>query len=119
MENVYIPAGPEFGEKSYGKNLIVEKSLHGLKTSAARFHEHSAKSTDQSFYAVKDHSNWRDFYPEAEEEIRNDLLYPKCPKVRMTVYVGADDAHDLLTRRSITGIFVMFNNTPLRWVSKC
>ncbi len=36
----------------------------------------------------------------------------------MTVYVDADHAHDLVTRRSITGILVMLNNTPVRWVSK-
>ena len=36
----------------------------------------------------------------------------------MTVYVDADHAHDLVTRRSITGILVMLNNTPKRWVSK-
>jgi hypothetical protein len=33
----------------------------------------------------------------------------------MTVYV---DSHDLVTRRSITGILVMLNNTPIRWISK-
>jgi hypothetical protein len=43
--------------------------------------------------------------------------YPR-PKVRMTVYVDADHAHDLVTRRSITGILMMLNNTPIRWVSK-
>jgi hypothetical protein len=36
----------------------------------------------------------------------------------MTVYVDADHAYDLVTRRSITGILVMLNNTPIRWVSK-
>jgi hypothetical protein len=39
-------------------------------------------------------------------------------QVRMTVYVDADHAHDLGTRRSITGILVMLNNMPIRWVSK-
>jgi hypothetical protein len=39
-EKVYITAGPEFGVDLYGKNLIIDKSLYGLKTSAARFHEH-------------------------------------------------------------------------------
>ena len=43
-EKVYITAGPEFGEKLHGKNLIVVKSLYGLKTCAARFHEHLAES---------------------------------------------------------------------------
>jgi hypothetical protein len=36
----------------------------------------------------------------------------------MTVYVNADHAHDLVTRRSITGIFAMLNNTPIRWKYK-
>jgi hypothetical protein len=36
----------------------------------------------------------------------------------MTVYVDADHAHDLVTRRSITGILVLLNKTPIRWVSK-
>jgi hypothetical protein len=36
----------------------------------------------------------------------------------MTVYVDADHAHDLVTRRSITCILMMLNNTPIRWVSK-
>jgi hypothetical protein len=36
----------------------------------------------------------------------------------MTVYVDADHAHDLVRRISITGILVMLNNTPIRWISK-
>jgi hypothetical protein len=43
----------------------------------------------------------------------------KGPKVRMTVYVDADHPHDLVTRRFITGILMMWNKTPVRWVSKC
>ena len=39
-ERVFIIAGPEFGPELEGKRLIVYKSLYGLKTSAARFHEH-------------------------------------------------------------------------------
>ena len=44
-EKVYTTAGPEFGEKLRGKNLIFVKSLYGLKTSAARFHEHLSRIT--------------------------------------------------------------------------
>jgi hypothetical protein len=43
-EKVYITAGPEFGANLHGKNLIFDKSLYGLKTSAAIFHEHLSKS---------------------------------------------------------------------------
>ena len=73
---------------------------------------------NHSEYLVDDLPNWKDFYPDAEEEIPNDLPMSKGTKVRMTVYVDADHAHDLVTRRSITGILVMLNNTPIRWVSK-
>jgi hypothetical protein len=39
-EKVYITAGPEFGANFHHKKLIIDKSLYGLKTSAARFHEY-------------------------------------------------------------------------------
>jgi hypothetical protein len=42
----------------------------------------------------------------------------KGPKVRKTLYVDADHAHDLVTGRSNTGILMMLNNTPIRWISK-
>jgi hypothetical protein len=58
-------------------------------------------------YPVEDHSNWVEFYPDASEEIPKDLLPEKGPRVWMTVYVDADHAHDLVTRRFITGILVI------------
>jgi hypothetical protein len=39
-----MTAGPEFGVDLHGKNLMIDKSLYGLKTSAARFHEHLSES---------------------------------------------------------------------------
>jgi hypothetical protein len=68
-------------------------------------------------YPVDDHSNWMEFYADASE-IPKDLPPEKGTRVRMTVYVDADHAHDLFTRISITGILVMLNNTPVKWVSK-
>jgi hypothetical protein len=53
---------------------------------------------------VENHSNWMEFYPDASEEITKYLPPEKGPRVRMTVYVDADHAHDLVTRRSITGL---------------
>jgi hypothetical protein len=73
---------------------------------------------DHSVYPVEDHSNWMEFYPDTGEEFPKDIPSEKGPRVRMTVYDDADHAHDLVTRRSITGILVMLNNTPIRWISK-
>ena len=72
---------------------------------------------DHSIYHIDDHPNWRDFYPDSEEEIPNDLPMSRGSKVRMTVYVEANHAHDLVTKRSITSILFMLNDTPVRWVS--
>jgi Reverse transcriptase (RNA-dependent DNA polymerase) len=43
-EMVYITAGLEFETDLHGKSLMIDKSLYGLKTSDARFHEHLAES---------------------------------------------------------------------------
>jgi len=38
--------------------------------------------------------------------------------MRLTCYVDADHARDKVTRRSVTGIILMVNNTPVTWISK-
>ena len=42
----------------------------------------------------------------------------KDPVVRFTIWVDANHAHCMLTRRSVTGIILFLNNTPVKWVSK-
>ena len=42
-EKIYIIAGPEFGPELEGKILIIVKALYGLRTSAARIHEHPSE----------------------------------------------------------------------------
>jgi hypothetical protein len=73
---------------------------------------------DHSVYPVEDHSNWMEFYPDAGEEIPKNLLPVKGPRVRMTIYVDANHAHDLVTRRSITRIIVIPRNMLIRCISK-
>jgi hypothetical protein len=73
---------------------------------------------DHSVHPVEEHSNWMEFYPDDGEEITNDLPPVKGPRVRMTVYIDADHRYDLVTRRSIIGILVMMNNTPIIWIYK-
>jgi hypothetical protein len=55
-----------------------------------------------------------EFYPAVRQEITKDLPPEKGSRDRMTAYVDADHAHDLVTRRSITGILVMLNDTAIR-----
>ena len=46
------------------------------------------------------------------------MISPLGLPARITIYKDADHAHDLLTRRSVTGILLMVNNTPVKWISK-
>jgi hypothetical protein len=56
---------------------------------------------------VEDHSNLLEFYPDFGEEIPTVLPSEKVPRVRMNGYLEAEYTHDLVIRRSITGILVM------------
>jgi hypothetical protein len=39
-------------------------------------------------------------------------------EARLTTIVDADHARNQVTRRSVTGIMMLLNNTPLVWISK-
>ena len=73
---------------------------------------------DHSKHMTNNSGNWTDFYPDAEEELPTNMPTPHGNPVRITCYVDADHAHCKLTRRSVTGIVLFVNNTPVRWVSK-
>jgi hypothetical protein len=53
---------------------------------------------DHSKYPVEDHPNWGEFYPNACEEIPPNLPIQKGRPVRITAYVDANFAHNLVTR---------------------
>ena len=62
--------------------------------------------------------DWKVHYPDSVEELPRHMLTPKGKPVVITGYVDADHAHDLVTRRSITGMLFLLNNTPIKWYSK-
>jgi hypothetical protein len=61
---------------------------------------------------------WIEFYPDASEDIPEDMLEPHGMEARSTVYVDADHARNKVRRRLVTGIIMLLNNTPLVWMSK-
>jgi len=78
------------------------------------------KYPDHSQFDIADYEQWSEFYPDAEEIIpgESERPTPTGPKVRITVYKDADHAHDILTRRSVTGVLLFLNNTPVKWISQ-
>jgi hypothetical protein len=103
---------------SGGHLKVIKRILFYLKTFSEGRVIIDTSYPEHSVYPVEDHSNSMEFYPDASEEIPKDHPPEKGSRVWMTVCVDADHAHDLVTRRSITGIPVMIYNTPIRWISK-
>ena len=62
--------------------------------------------------------NWSEFYPRAVEEIPKDMPEPKGKGVKLITMFDASHASDLVTRRSVTGVLQMVNNTPISSYSK-
>ena len=63
--------------------------------------------------------DWMEMYPGACEEIDSERdPQPRGAEVVVSAYVDADHARDEVTRRSVTGILIFLNCTPIRWYSK-
>ena len=62
--------------------------------------------------------DWTDFYPDAAEAIPPNMPEPKGNPVKVSCFVDADHAGNVLTRRSHTGILIFLNNAPISWYSK-
>ena len=63
--------------------------------------------------------DWIEFYPDDVEDIPKDKPKARGELCTLTCFVDADHARDMVTRRSVTGILVLLNNTPISWYSKC
>jgi hypothetical protein len=63
--------------------------------------------------------DWSEFFPDAIEDIPTKTPYPFGDPVKLTVvYIDADHTRNNITRRSVTGILLLINNTPLVWISR-
>src|SRR5688500_2481046 len=63
--------------------------------------------------------DWTEFYPDVVENIPSERPEPIGKLCTMTTYVDADHARDQVTRRPVSGVVMLLNNTPLSWLSKC
>ena len=72
---------------------------------------------DLSKYSKVSH-NWTELYPGAKEELPDDIPLPKMKPITILAYFDASHAPCLITRRSVTGIALLLNNTLIRCTSK-
>ena len=84
-EKVYIRAGREFGDDA-GRQLIIDGGLYGLKTSAARFHEHLSQKLRSMGYTPSkaDTDFWikrvNDHYEYIATYVDDVLVYSRDPE---------------------------------------
>lgn len=62
--------------------------------------------------------DWQDFYPDAKEPRSPKEPEARGREVKVSCFVDADHAGDLVTRRSHTGILIYVNRAPIIWFSK-
>jgi hypothetical protein len=62
--------------------------------------------------------DWHDFYRDAKEAIPGDMPTPRGNAMSTHCFVDANNAGNVVTRRSQTGILIFCNRAPIIWYSK-
>jgi hypothetical protein len=62
--------------------------------------------------------DWSEFYGDVEEEMPPKMPEPLGSPVTISVFVDANHAGNVVTRRSHTGILIYLQNTPIIWHSR-
>jgi hypothetical protein len=62
--------------------------------------------------------DWTEFYGDVEEELPPRMPEPLGIPVNISVFVDANHAGNIVTRRSHTGILIYIQNTPILWHSR-
>jgi hypothetical protein len=62
--------------------------------------------------------SWTRYYPGAAEVIPDDMPCPLEEPVQITVFADASFAANMVTRKSVTGILIFVNGSPVLWLLK-
>ena len=83
--------------------------LRNYKSCSIKFR---TNEPDYSKYKTEDR-NWDYVYGDVQEELPNNMPMAKGRKVILTMYADANLYHDKVTGRSVTGLIMMLNKTPI------
>ena len=73
---------------------------------------------DETCFAQVPVDEWREFYGDVAEELPATMPEPLGRPVKITCFVDADHAGNLVTRRSHSGVLIFVQNAPILWFSK-
>ena len=106
-------ANPRKGHLEAVYHIFLYLSKH--EKSRLAFDPSRPKVDESVFNADAD---WKDFYGDVEEELPTKMPEPLGKSVKISCFVDADHAGNVVTRRSRTGIIIFVQNTPIIWYSK-
>lgn len=83
-------------------------------------HNRSKLVFDDGYVSITDEveAEWKNFYPEAKEEVPVNAPEPKGKPMQILAFIDADHAGDMLTRKSRTGVLLFLNRAPIVWYTK-
>ena len=63
-----------------------------------------------------DGHSWTEFYEDCEENMPYDMPLSDGQEATLTCFVDADHARNKVSCRSVTGLILLLNNTPIYWM---
>ena len=88
------------------KHKYMGKLAYGLRT----------PEVDES--AFNNNADWKDFYGDVKEELPPKMADPRGNVVRISAFVDANHAGNVVTRRLHSGTIIFVQNAPIIWFSK-
>jgi len=73
---------------------------------------------DEKSFATPGTQDWKEFYGDVEEEMPPGMPEALGKSVKVSCFVDANHAGNVVTRRSHTGVLIFVQNTPITWFSK-
>ena len=79
---------------------------------------YDSKTPEFDDSAFNNNADWKYFYGDVEEELPPKMPKPRGNVVRISAFVYANHAGNVVTRRSHSGIIIFVQNAPIIWLSK-
>ena len=75
--------------------------------------DYDLKTPEVDESAFNNNADWKDFYSDVEEELPTKMAEPRGNVVRISAFVDANHAGNVVTRRSNPGIIIFVQNAPI------
>ena len=79
---------------------------------------YDSKTPEVNKSALNNNADWKDFYVDVEEELPPNMADPRGNAVRISAFVDANHAVNVINCQSRSGIIVFVQNAPIIWFSK-